>query len=221
VTLLEDLHWFDPGSEAFVEVFVEATAGIRSLLVVSFRPEFHAAWMQKSYYQQIPLLPLPAEAVEELLNELLGADPSLARLGNRIRERTGGNPFFIEEIVQALAESGSLTGSKGAYLLVQSDGHFVLPATVQAVPAGRIDRLAGREKKVLEIAAVIGEEVPEAILKRVSGAADSDVADALRTLVTAEFLYEQALYPEAQYTFKHRETASSRRRWKHCGPKPA
>ena len=203
VTLLEDLHWFDSGSEAFVEVLVEAAAGTRSLLVVSFRPEFHAGWMQKSYYQQIPLQPLPAEAVGELLHELLGTDPSLSRLGNRIRERTGGNPFFIEEIVQALGESGSLVGSKGTYQLVQSAADLVLPATVQAVLAARIDRLAGREKEILQTAAVIGEEVPEPILKRVSDAPEADVADALRTLVAAEFLYEQALYPEAQYTFKH------------------
>ena len=63
VTLLEDLHWFDPSSEAFLEIFVEAAAWTRNLLLVTFRPEYHAAWMQKSYYQQIPLLPLPAEAV--------------------------------------------------------------------------------------------------------------------------------------------------------------
>src|SRR5262249_8168531 len=137
-------------SKAFLEVFVEGAAGTRSLLVVTFRPEFHAGWMQKSYYQQIPLLPLPAEAVGELLRELLGTDPSLARLGDRIRERSGGNPFFIEEIVQALAESGSLVGSKGAYRLVQSARDLVLPATVQAVLAARIDRLAEREKEVLQ-----------------------------------------------------------------------
>src|SRR5262249_12216309 len=99
VTLLEDLQWFDPGSEAFLEVFVEAAAGTRSLLVVNFRSGFHAPWMRRSDYQQIPLLPLPAEAVGELLHELLGTDPSTARLRDRIRQRTGGNPFFIEEIV--------------------------------------------------------------------------------------------------------------------------
>jgi class 3 adenylate cyclase/tetratricopeptide (TPR) repeat protein len=203
VTLLEDLHWFDPGSEAFVEVFVEATAGTRTLLVVNFRPEFHAGWMQKSYYQQVPLLPLSVEAAGKLLHELLSTDPSLARLGNRILERTGGNPFFIEEIVQALAESGSLVGSRGAYQLVQSDADLVLPATVQAVLAARIDRLAEREKEVLQTAAVIGKEVPEPTLKRVSGAPAADVTNALRSLVTAEFLYEQAGHPEAQYTFKH------------------
>src|SRR5262249_59265672 len=106
-----------------------------------------AGWMQKSYYQQIALLPLPTEATGELLRELLGRDPSIARLGERIPDRAGGNPFFIEEIVQALAEAGSLVGSKGAYRLVESATDLVLPATVQAVLAARIDRLAGPEKE--------------------------------------------------------------------------
>jgi class 3 adenylate cyclase len=90
VTLLEDLHWFDPGSEAFLEGFVEATSGTRSLLVVNFRPEFHAAWMQTANYQQIPLPPLPAEASRELLHELLGSDPSdrkIRRADSRARRR--------------------------------------------------------------------------------------------------------------------------------------
>src|SRR5262249_51347837 len=155
-------------SEAFLEVLVEATAGTRSLLVVNFRPEFHATWMRKSYYQQIPLLPLPAEASGELLHELLGTHPSTARLGERIHERTGGTPFFIEEIIQGLAESGSLVGSKGAYRLVQLALDLVLPATVQAVLSARIDRLAGHQKEVLQTAAVIGEEFPEPVLKRVT-----------------------------------------------------
>jgi adenylate cyclase len=106
-------------------------------------------------------------------------------------------------MVQALAESGSLVGSKGAYRLVQSAADIVLPATVQAVLAARIDRLAERDKEVLQTAAVIGEEVLELVVKRVAAAADADVAEALRALVTAEFLHEQALYSEAQYTFKH------------------
>jgi predicted ATPase len=108
VLFFEDLHWWDAGSEAFLENQIEAIAGTRTLMLVNFRPEYHAAWMQKSYYQQLPLLPLGSEAISELLQDLLGKDPSLAGLADRIRKRTGGNPFFIEEMVQALAESGSL-----------------------------------------------------------------------------------------------------------------
>jgi class 3 adenylate cyclase len=111
VLLIDDLHWIDGASEGFVETAVEALAGTRTLFLVNFRPEYHASWTQKSYYQQLPLLPLGPEAIAELLASLLGTDPSLAGLVELIRERTGGNPFFIEEIVQSLMEAGTLQGA--------------------------------------------------------------------------------------------------------------
>jgi class 3 adenylate cyclase/tetratricopeptide (TPR) repeat protein len=203
VTFLEDLHWFDGGSERFLEAIVEALPGTQGLMLVNFRPEYHAAWMQKSYYQQLPLLPLGLEAIAELLQDLLGGDPLLATLGERIRARTGGNPFFMEEVVQTLAETGSLEGTKGAYRLMRPAAELRLPATVQAVLAPRIDRLAEREKQVLETAAVIGREFTEPVLRRVVELSEIDLTAALLKLTSAEFVYEQALYPQAQYTFKH------------------
>jgi class 3 adenylate cyclase len=149
VILIEDLHWMDGGSEAFLEHAVETVASTRTLLLVNFRPEYHAGWMQKSYYHQLPLLPLGPEAIRELLQDLLGRDSSLAILGDLIQERTSGNPFFIEEVVQSLAEAGSLKGTRGAYQLVERVQEVAVPATVQAVLAARIDRLAEREKQVL------------------------------------------------------------------------
>src|SRR5262245_13776531 len=135
--LLEDIHWIDGGSAPFVETLVDAVAGTRTLLLVTFRPEYQAAWMQKSYYLQLPLLPLGREASGELLRELLGSDASVAGLPERIRVRTAGNPFFAEEIVQALAEAGSLDGSKGAYRLRTPVETLVLPASVQVVLGAR------------------------------------------------------------------------------------
>jgi class 3 adenylate cyclase/tetratricopeptide (TPR) repeat protein len=203
VTLLEDLHWFDRGSEAFLEVLVETATTTRNLLIVNFRPEYHADWMQKSYYQQLSLQPLTAENINEMLRDLLGTDPALAGLAAMIRERTGGTPFFIEEMVQTLAEDGSLGGTKGSYRLTRPVANLRLPATVQAVLAARIDRLGEREKEVLQTAAVIGKQVPETILRQVSSVAGDDLATALRALISADFLYEAALYPETEYTFKH------------------
>ncbi len=203
VTLFEDLHWFDGGSDALVEQLVEALPGTQVLRVVNFRPEYHARWMQKSYYQQLPLLPLNPEAIAELLTDLLGNDPSLAALGGLIRERTGGNPFFIEEVVLSLAEAGSLEGSKGAYRLTKPIHAVSIPPTVQAVLAARIDRLPEKEKRVLQTASVIGKTLSEPVLKRVGGLPETELADALRALIEAEFLYEEALYPEAEYGFKH------------------
>ena len=177
--------------------------GTRTLIVVNFRPEYHAGWMQRSYYQQLPLLPLGPEAIAELLRDLLGTDPSVASLGSRIRERTSGIPFFIEEIVQSLAEAGSLEGKKGAYRLVRPVAELALPTTVQAVLAARVDRLEEREKQVLQTAAVIGRQFTEPILRRVVELPETDLARALEKLAAAEFIFEQALYPQAEYIFKH------------------
>jgi class 3 adenylate cyclase/tetratricopeptide (TPR) repeat protein len=203
IHLLEDLHWFDEASEAFLANSVEAVGATRTLLLANFRPEFHAAWMQKSYYQQLPLLPLGPEAIDELLYDLLGTDSSLEELAAQIRERTGGNPFFIEEVVQALVESGNLAGERGVYRLVGRVEEVAIPPTVQAVLAARIDRLDERDKQVLQTAAVIGRDFPEPVLRRVSEIPEDELAAAIAALTAAEFLYEEALYPEAEYAFKH------------------
>ena len=209
VLLLDDLHWIDPGSDAFLAHSVEAAAQTRTLWLVNFRPEYHADWMSKSFYQQLPLRPLDAEAIGALLADLLGNDASVAALPARIHERTGGNPFFIEEIVQSLVESGSLAGTKGAYRLVTDVDKLEIPGTVQSVLAARLDRLPEREKRLLQTASVLGKEFSGALLEQVvatSGRhalAGADLADALAALARAEFLFEAALYPEALYAFKH------------------
>jgi adenylate cyclase len=159
--------------------------------------------MQRSYYQQMPLIPLGPEAITELLRDLLGTDLSLAGLADRIRDRTGGNPFFIEEVVQALTEAGSLEGSSGAYRLVKPVDEVAIPAKVQSVLAARIDRLGEREKQVLQTASVIGRSFSEPVLKALAELPDTDLAASLSSLQRSEFIYEQALYPEAVYVFKH------------------
>jgi adenylate cyclase len=209
VTLIEDLHWMDAGSQAFLDQWVEAIAGSHALLLVTFRPEYHAAWTSKSYYRQVPLAPLGAEAVRDLLGDLLGADASIAGLDEAIYKRTGGNPFFTEEVVQSLIESGALEGTRGSYRLVRPVARLQVPATVQAVLAARIDRLGERYKQVLQAAAVIGKDFAEPILWRVAGETgrlplgEADFHMALHSLKDAEFIYEQALYPVAEYAFKH------------------
>jgi class 3 adenylate cyclase len=114
VSLLEDLHWFDGDSAAFLEPVLDATVGSRGLVILNFRPEYHAAWMSRSNYQQLALAPLSADAVRELLATLLGSDPSIAGLAATIHARTAGNPFFVEEVVQSLVESGKLQGGLDA-----------------------------------------------------------------------------------------------------------
>jgi class 3 adenylate cyclase/tetratricopeptide (TPR) repeat protein len=203
VNLLEDLHWFDSGSAAYLEPLIDAAVGTRTLTLVNFRPEYQAPWMGKSYYQQLPLAPLGPDAIRELVDALLGRDPSIAGLPKMIHERTGGNPFFTEEIVQSLIESGKLQGSKGAYRLVTAPDGLEVPSSVQAILAARIDRLADREKDVLQTAAVIGREFDEPTLAAVVEQAAPQLREALQALKDTEFVYEQSLYPIAEYIFKH------------------
>jgi len=203
VLLVDDLHWVDAQSDEFIAQIVDAVAATRTLLVANFRPEYGAPWMSRSDYHRIPLLPLGPEAAEELLRDLLGADPSLDALRAQLRERAGGNPFFAEELVSALAESGALMGGRGGYRLARDPGEVALPATVQGILAARIDRLGEQEKRVLQAAAVIGRELEEPVLVRVADSADAELAEALDALRRGEFLHPTALYPVARWEFKH------------------
>src|SRR5262249_27589519 len=209
VTLIEDLHWIDAASEAFLEQIVDANATTHGLVLVNFRPEYRGPWMQKSCYQQVALMPLGGEAIRDLLRDLVGGDPDLGDLSAARERKTGGNPCFIEESVRHLVETGTLVGTKSAYRLARPVNELAVPASVQAVLAARIDRLAEREKQLLHIASVIGKTFSEPVLERIVGAdprstlAPSEIAQALAALSEAEFVYEEAVYPEREYAFKH------------------
>ncbi len=203
ITLVEDLHWMDDASAEFLAHMVDARPGSRNLLLLNFRPEYHAEWMQKSWYRQIPLTPLGREAIAELLADLLGTDPSIAALAEPIHTRTGGNPFFTEEVAQTLIESGHLEGSRGAYHLVTPVERLEVPATVQAVLAARLDRLPERDKRLLQVASVIGKDFAEPLLATVAELPAEDLKASLAALRRAEFIHEQSIYPVVEYSFKH------------------
>jgi class 3 adenylate cyclase len=203
VLVFEDLHWIDPDTEVIVEGIVDAAAGTRTLVLLNFRPEYRASWVGRTHYQQMALRPLDAAAAGALLTDWLGAAPSLARFVDLVCARTGGNPFFMEEVVQAQIESGGLVGARGRFRLQQPIETVEVPASVQSLLAARIDRLDEASKRLLQTAAVIGDEVAETLLERVAGLDRDTLRSGVRRLVQSEFLYEAALYPESEYAFKH------------------
>jgi class 3 adenylate cyclase/tetratricopeptide (TPR) repeat protein len=208
VFMLEDLQWTDPASAAFVAQLVDSVPATRTLVLCNFRPEFQARWMKADHYRHIPLEPLGLAAAEELLDAVLGTDASLIGLARRIVEHTGGNPFYIEEVIQSLIEEGALQGGKGAYRLVRPVADLTIPPTVQTILAARIDRLPPAAKRLLRAAAVIGKVFTRPLLERVMGAGDqpfegADIDSTLAVLFDAEFVFEQAIYPVPEYAFKH------------------
>ncbi len=134
---------------------------------------------------------------------MLGPDASLQPLTPLLISRTEGNPFFLEESVRDLVETRVLTGERGRYHLAKPLPSVQVPATVQAVLAARIDRLPPEDKRVLQEAAVIGKDVPIALLQAVTELPEAELRPRLAHLRAAEFLYETSLFPEPEYTFKH------------------
>jgi class 3 adenylate cyclase/tetratricopeptide (TPR) repeat protein len=225
VLLFEDLHWIDDETQGLLNTMVESLPTARVLLLVNYRPEYRHAWGGKSYYTQLRIDPLGTANAAELLDGLLGASRSLEPLKRLLLDRTEGNPFFLEESVRTLIESGVLVGERGSLRIARALDTTHVPATVQAVLAARIDRLPPPVKHLLQSAAVIGKTVALTLLETVAELAAVELRRGLAQLQAAEFLYETSLFPELEYTFKHALTLEvayqsllrERRRMLHAG----
>src|SRR5215831_7901123 len=201
--VFEDLHWIDSETQSILDELVESIPAAQLLLLVNYRPEYQHAWGTRTYYGQVLLDPLAAESAEQLLTALLGSNPSLEPLTRMLIARTEGNPFFLEESVRTLVEMGALTGEHGAYQMARPLSVIQVPATVQAVIAARIDRLCATDKMLLQMASVLGKDVPLGLLQAIAEIAEDELRAAIGRLRAAEFLYEVEFFPDIEFTFKH------------------
>jgi class 3 adenylate cyclase/predicted ATPase len=199
--IFEDLHWVDSETQSFLLLLGESLPSARMLLLVNYRPEYQHPWGNKSYYTQLRLDALTQKESEELLSSLLQEKARMldaAPLRQFILAKTEGNPFFIEEIVQELVEE-----EVEARHVASLPETLHLPATVQAILASRIDRLPAAEKSLLQTLAVIGKEFSLTLIQQVVDQPESHVLALLSHLQAAEFIYEQAAFPDVKYVFKH------------------
>ncbi|WP_349609233.1 MULTISPECIES: adenylate/guanylate cyclase domain-containing protein [Cupriavidus] len=201
--LFEDLQWLDSETEAFLDVLIDRLPSARILLLLNYRPEYQHGWGHKSYYTQLRLDPLGQSESQGLLAALLGEDPTLMPLKTLILEKTEGNPFFMEEVVQTLSEEKALLGDPGHYRIDKTPTVLHIPTTVQGVLAARIDRLPRAEKDLLQTLAVIGKEFPLSLIQRVVAQSDDQLRHLLARLEAGEFIYERPAFPDMEYTFKH------------------
>ncbi|MGC1679286.1 MAG: adenylate/guanylate cyclase domain-containing protein [Candidatus Binataceae bacterium] len=202
--IFEDLHWIDEETQGLLNLLADSIANARILLLTNYRPEYSHDWSSKTYYTQLRLDPLGMESADEMLTGMLGDGAALAPLKRLIVEKTGGNPFFMEETVQVLCDDGALVREGSATRLTRALGELKIPPTVRAILAARIDRLPAGEKELLQTLAVIGTEFALSLVRRmVNTTNDDELEQMLGDLQTTEFIYEQPAPGDVEYTFKH------------------
>jgi class 3 adenylate cyclase len=202
VVIFEDLHWIDAQTQALLDLLADSIVDSRVLLLFNYRPEYSDQWDSKTYYSQIRLDPLGGAEGATMLGALLGASIKLNPLKRLVVERTGGNPFFIEEIVQSLFDEGALVRN-GVVKVTRSLSQLRLPATVQGILASRIDRQPSAHKQLLQTLAVIGRESPLGLIRHVVSTQEGRLEGMLSELQAGEFIYEQPAASSVDYVFKH------------------
>jgi DNA-binding NtrC family response regulator/tetratricopeptide (TPR) repeat protein len=191
VVVVEDFHWIDTTSEEFFASLAEILAGSRILFVSTYRAGYRPPWIEKSYATQVALQPLAPDDSLRVLRSVLGTEAVSGALADRIVAKAEGNPLFLEELARTVREQR------------EEAPVLAVPDTIQEVLRGRINRLAPDDTRLLEIAAVVGRDVPFWVAQAVAALGDDEVRAGFTRLKNADFLYETSPGPETAYTFKH------------------
>ena len=197
----EDIQWTDVETRAVIDGLIDLLEQANPLVLLTCRPEYEHKWGGKPFLTAVSLDRLEAEAAHDLVQGLVGStDTGLRSL---IVERTDGTPLFIEETVRTLVESGALRLRTGGYELTRQIPEIRIPETVQLVIAARIDSLSPGRKALLQVAAVIGSNIPIMLLREVAGLSDTELQRLLTDLKAAQFVYETPNPIYAQLQFRH------------------
>ena len=193
---IENAHWLDPSSEACVAGLAEHLAGARCLLVVTYRPGYRPDWLDRSYATQIALPPLTAADSRRMIGAVAGRREVPAELADQVLTWAEGNPLFIEELTRSVLEDGAITSA-------------AVPATVHAAIGARIERLPAGDRRLLQLAAVIGREIPHDVLERAADLAPHALHDGLARLQAAELLVERGSRAVRTFGFTHALTQAA------------
>lgn len=209
ILVFEDLHWVDSESELFIDFLITQVAKWKIFLIISFRLEYKDRWTNTPNYTRIMLKPLTNEACSTMLDNILGTDPSLTEIKKKLLETAKGNPFFLEEIVLSFIKDKIFVGKPQKYhlreLTILSEIQF--PESIIGVYQTKVDSLPPTEKKILQIASVIGTKFLYSQLTQLMDVLDEgEVRTALNKLSDDQYIYESQLYPEPGFSFTNQLT---------------
>ena len=203
VVVLEDLHWADQATVEFLAPLADGLSSLSVLMICTHRPGHPSPVGDRSFHTRLPLVSLSAPDSVEVARHLLGAAEVPEELRTLIVRKAVGNPFFVEELVRMLQDLGGLQRTGDGWRLVAQPDRSELPDTVQDVILTRVDRLKQTAREALEVASVIGTDVPIPLLQSAGELPPERLHEALQDLRASELLYETGPSSGQEYTFKH------------------
>ncbi len=202
VLVFEDLHWSDHATREFLRYLLDSVPGARVLILLTHRPGTDAALGDRTYATRLVLHKLSEAESGEMAEAVLASADLPKELRALIRRKAEGNPFFVEELITALSETGAIRPDGTTWVLGRPLDQIAVPDTIQDVLMSRIDRLENEPRQALQLAAVIGREFTQRLLDRIAEIR-AGTTTVLRELQAIELIYEKALFPELAYMFKH------------------
>ncbi len=202
VLAFEDVHWSDTATLEFLTYLLDSIPRVRTLILLTFRPGHDVALGERTYASRLALHNLTGAESGEMAEAALASADLPAELHALIRRKAEGNPFFVEEVIKALGETGAIRRDGPRWVLGRPLDQIQVPDTIQDVVMARIDRLEDEPRQALQLAAVIGREFTQRLLDRIAEIR-AGTTTVLRQLQAIELIYEKALFPELAYMFKH------------------
>jgi predicted ATPase len=203
VLVIEDVHWADQATREFLGTLADSLPTRRVLMILTGRPGHPSAIGERSFHTRLPLMSLSARDSVEVARRLLGATSIPEGLEALIARKGLGNPFFVEEMVRMLQDLGALERVGDGWTLTEPPDRIALPDTVEDVILTRVERLGESARQVVEVASVVGSDVPMLLLQEVAELSRDRLHEGLQALQASELLYEVGLAPTPEYAFKH------------------
>ncbi len=202
VVVFEDLHWMDQATEFYLRFLTDSIPAGRVLCIFTYRPGYINPIEDRTFQSRIALDNLSSDDSVKVATSILSVNRLPQALQALIVDKAEGNPFFVEEVVKTLRETGVIRRSEDSWILAKAPDEVLIPDTIQDVIMARIDRLQEAPKKTLQLASVIGRTFTYRLLDRMSEVR-GQTESCLQELKALELIYEKDIFPELAYIFKH------------------